>query len=102
MGFSINGGTQNRWFTMGNPIKMDDLGVPLISGNLYSVDIGVLHTTPSLWIGLQSMIGTALHKPVEPVKHVYNVTYILGRPPSKTVMISKAGFWPCSSGQVGY
>ena len=29
MGVSINGGTQNRWFTMGNPIKIDDLGVPL-------------------------------------------------------------------------
>ena len=29
MRVSINGGTQNRWFAMENPIKMDDLGVPL-------------------------------------------------------------------------
>ena len=29
MGFSMNGGTQNGRLIMENPIKMDDVGVPL-------------------------------------------------------------------------
>ena len=34
MEVSVNGGIQNGWFRIENPIQMDDLGGTPISGNL--------------------------------------------------------------------
>ena len=39
MGVSINGEPQSGWFIRGNPIKMDDLGVPLFQETSISLTI---------------------------------------------------------------
>ena len=39
MGVSINGGPPNGWFTRGNPVKMDDLGVPHFRKCPYSDEV---------------------------------------------------------------
>ena len=56
MGVSKNRGIQNGWFIMENPIKMDDLGVPLFSETSKLVETRNhqrKYRNPHLWSGGQ-------------------------------------------------